>query len=150
MTPLILALALAGQPAPDPIDQLLYKSPILESEFLCASMVILRLEPTGEGQAPTAELQLLGTNKRKSRLDTFAFVPLVLKRIPASGDDTYSVSGIPADMVKPNQRVALGITKETARLTVSGRNGEMIRQVRLLFVASSGKTAKTLTKDSSR
>jgi hypothetical protein len=139
-----------GDTKSQPIDQRVYKSEILENEFLRACVVVVRVDGEGDPQALPGELELVGRNRKKTRFYTAASVPITLKqttidKTPQAGEapsmqgETYSVVGIPDDMIKSDQSVTLKIgkskgEKEIAELTVCKPDGNGCRRIALVRV----------------
>jgi hypothetical protein len=144
------AMAQADAKAP-PTDHRVYKSAILEQEFIRACAVVIRIDDTEENQA---QLDLIYKNRKKARFYTIASVPLTLKQATSenkskaedtqnAGCATYTVTGIPDDMIKSEQTVTLKISeakgkKEIAELTVCNSGGEVCRRIQLARVTPAG------------
>jgi len=118
-----------------PNESPLYVSPELESEFLGAVLVDLRIDDSATATRRGGELELRSKNNEKFPKFKSRVITISLERRPARvgshadgtttpSDTTYVVSGLPSELVKVNQTLTLKLTsakddEDTVQLMLS-------------------------------
>jgi len=117
----------------------IYISPHLDKEFLGAVSVDLRVDDKATPRR--AELGLMEVVSPKGAKPTRykrKFIPILLDKAPGNSD-SYVVSRMPADLIKPDETLTIRLTSasgdgDSASLALCGSDGNVCREIKLTQV----------------
>ncbi|MGO9466896.1 MAG: hypothetical protein ACLQIB_33185 [Isosphaeraceae bacterium] len=114
----------------------LYISPRLDREFLGAVSIDLRVDDKVTPRR--AELGLMQLVSQKGATPTrykTKLIPILLEKV-AGNSDSYVISRMPADLIKPDEALTITLTTasgdgDSAHLTLCGSDGKPCRDIKL-------------------
>jgi len=117
----------------------MFISPRLDREFLGAVSVDLRVDD--KVTARRAELGLMELVSQKGAKPTrykTKRIPILLEKAPGNSD-SYIVSRMPADLIKPDETLTIRLTSasgdaDSATLALCGSDGNVFREIKLTQV----------------
>jgi hypothetical protein len=119
-----------------PLNAPLYISPYLDTEFLGAVSVNLRVDDKATPRrAELGLMQLVSQKGAKPTRYKTKIMPILLEKA-AGNSDSYVVSRMPADLINPDEALTIRLSSasgdgDSVYLTLCGSNGKPCRDIKL-------------------